>query len=175
MTRSCLSTPDPEPSRRDDAGRRTAASRAEGAEGVPATSATNHRRQGRSTDRRRRYEVQRRYAKPGGPSTFSSRTSARFPKWAMYTTSSCSGPTTKVVDFNTAAASARDTDFIPAAIKRGRPRHSPDPARPSTSRRQSPRGGGVSLHVHLPRALHRRHEGEPGRQVARSHVPATHQ
>ena len=69
------------------------------------------------------------------------------------------------------AHAARDTDFIPAAMKAEVVASTP--ARRSRRNRrnhvQSPGGGGqLPLHVHLPRPLHRRHEGDPRRQVARS-------
>ena len=56
-------------------------------------------------------------AKPGETIHIQLKNTGTIPKMAMAHNVVVVKPTTKVVEFNTAAASARDTDFIPAAMK----------------------------------------------------------
>jgi azurin len=56
-------------------------------------------------------------AKPGETIRIQLKNVGTLPKMAMAHNVVVVKPTTKVVEFNTAAASARDTDFIPAAMK----------------------------------------------------------
>jgi len=56
-------------------------------------------------------------AKPGETIHIRLKNVGTLPKMAMAHNFVVLKPTTKVVEFNTAAASARDTDFIPAAMK----------------------------------------------------------
>jgi azurin len=56
-------------------------------------------------------------AKPGETLKIQLKNVGTLPKMAMAHNVVVLKPTTKVVEFNTAAASARDTDFIPAAMK----------------------------------------------------------
>jgi azurin len=56
-------------------------------------------------------------AKPGETLHIRLKNVGTLPKMAMAHNVVVLKPTTKVVEFNTAAASARDTDFIPAAMK----------------------------------------------------------
>ena len=56
-------------------------------------------------------------AKPGETIRIQFKNTGTLPKMAMAHNVIVLKPTTKVVEFNTAAASARETDFIPAAMK----------------------------------------------------------
>ena len=64
-----------------------------------------------------KYSVTEITAKPGETIHIQLKNTGTIPKMAMAHNVVVLKPTTKVVDFNTAAASARDTDFIPAAMK----------------------------------------------------------
>ena len=78
-------------------------------------------------------------------------------------------------------ASARDTDFIPAAMKAEVVAFTPlaGPGETVEITFKVPAAAGTHpLHVHLPRALHRRHEGNPSKQpllrAGYSSVAGTH-